>query len=50
MIPTDHMSVDGLTKLGAKLDFLRKVLSEGRITLREDDTILKWIGKAQKRK
>ena len=49
-LPTDHMLVDGLTKLGAKLDFLRKVLSEGKITLTEDDTILKWIGKAQKQK
>ena len=47
-LPTDHMLVDGLTKQGVNLDFLRKVLSEGRVTLKEDDTILRWIGKAQK--
>ena len=47
-LPTDHMLIDGLTKQGVNLDFLRKVLSEGRVTLKEDDTILRWIGKAQK--
>ena len=47
-LPTDHMLVDGLTKLGAKMDLLRKVLHHGWMCLKENPTILRWIGKLTK--
>ena len=48
-LPTDHMLVDGLTKLGVKMDLLRKVLQVGAMRLTEDQTLLRWIGKAPKK-
>lgn len=48
-LPTDHMLVDGLTKLRVKMDLLRKVLQVGAMRLTEDQTLLRWIGKAPKK-
>lgn len=36
-IPTEQMLVDGLTKIGAPLQLLRRVMKEGRITIVEND-------------
>lgn len=49
-MPTDHMLVDGLTKMGAPMELLRRVLQHGQMRLKEDPTILKWIGKVPKQK
>ena len=35
-LQTDHMLVDGLTKLGVKMDLLRKVLQMNTMRLTED--------------
>ena len=48
-LPTNHMLVGGLTKLGVKMDLLRKVLQMNMMKLTEDPTLLKWIGKAPKK-
>ena len=40
--PTDLMLVDGLTKLGAPMMLLRRVLREGRVILHENDEMTKW--------
>lgn len=47
-LPTEHMLVDGLTKIGAPMELLRKALVEGRMTLKEDPVIFQWIGKKKK--
>lgn len=47
--PTDLMLVDGLTKLGAPMMLLRRVLREGRVILQENDEMTKWAGKLQKK-
>ena len=47
-LPTDHMLVDGLTKLGARMDLQREVMMYGKMKLKEDPTVLQWIGKAKK--
>ena len=39
-LQTDHMLVDGLTKLGVKMDLLRKVLQMNTMRLTEDPTLL----------
>ena len=48
-LPTDLMLVDGLTKLGAPMMLLRRVLREGRVILQENDEMTKWAGKLQKK-
>ena len=49
-LPTDHMLVDGLTKMGAPLELLRKVLHHGEMKMKEDPTVLRWIGKVPKQR
>ena len=48
-LPADLMIVDGLTKLGAPMMLLRRVLREGRVILQENDEMTKWAGKLQKK-
>ena len=43
--PTDQMLVDGLTKLGASMLLLRKILKEGRVILQENEEMTRWAGK-----
>ena len=49
-LPTDQMLVDGLTKLGAPMELLRRVLREGRMILVENDEVIQWIGKIARKK
>ena len=49
-LPTDQILVDGLTKLGAPMELLRRVLKEGRIILVENDEVIQWIGKITRKK
>ena len=44
-LPTDQMLVDGLTKLGASMLLLRKILKEGRVILQENEEMTRWAGK-----
>eukprot|EP00435_Cladocopium_sp_Y103_P075952 s11_g70.t1 len=44
-LPTEHMLVDGLTKMGAPMELLRKAMSEGKMILVESPLIMQWIGK-----
>ena len=48
-LPTDLMLVDGLTKLGAPMMLLRRVLREVRVILQDNDEMTKWAGKLQKK-
>lgn len=38
------MLVDGLTRMGA-MELLRKAFAKGKMVLREDPMIIKWIAK-----
>jgi hypothetical protein len=49
-MPTDHMVVDGLTKIGAPMNLLRRILREGKMILVENDEVMKWIGKCSRKK
>ena len=49
-LPTGQMLVDGLTKLGAPMELLRRVLKEGRMILVENDEVIQWIGKIARKK
>ena len=40
--------MDGLTKMGAPMELLRKALNEGRMILVENPVIMQWIGKKKK--
>ena len=48
-LPTDHMVVDGLTKLNAPMALLRRVLKEGKMILVENEEVMRWIGKVPRR-
>ena len=44
-IPTDQMLVDSLTKVGAPMCLLRRVLKEGRFVLVQNEEMQRWAGK-----
>ena len=48
-LPTDLMLVDGLTKSGAPMMLLRRVLQEVKVILQDNNEMTKWAGKLQKK-
>jgi hypothetical protein len=48
-LPTDQMLVDGLTKIGAPLQLLRRVLKEGKLVIVENDEMKRWAGKVTRK-
>ena len=47
-LSTEHMLADMLAKINAPMELLKKVFTEGRMILTENDKIKRWAGKIKR--